>query len=177
MRAAFASAFLFLIAGMSLYSSAQNLVQNPGFESVSASPSGENQLNLASPWLPLNASPDLFYRGQASAIPCDNVGIPGNAGEITLQGSASPLADSRYNLILSERRIGSLLNEWLSEGPEELKNAIRDGIIVIKRDAAGESLSEQQVNDRADRVGESVFGLAASQFRRIEITGITIKKL
>lgn len=97
--------------------------------------------------------------------------------EITLQGSASPLADSRYNLILSERRIGSLLNDWLSDGPEELKNAIRDGIIAIKRDAAGESLSEQQVNDRADRVGESVYGLAASQLRRIEITGITIKKL
>jgi gliding motility-associated-like protein len=55
-------------------------VQNPGFESVSAAPTGENQLNLASPWLPLNASPDLFYRGQTSAIPCDNVGIPSNAG-------------------------------------------------------------------------------------------------
>ena len=80
MRSALIFIFLCAFLGFQPFATAQNLVQNPGFEAVSAIPTGENQLNLASPWLPLNATPDLFYRGQNAAAPCDNVGIPSNGG-------------------------------------------------------------------------------------------------
>lgn len=96
--------------------------------------------------------------------------------EITLQGSASPLADSRYNVILSERRIHSLLNEWEQSGPSLLRSSINNGDITIIREAAGESLADQKVTDRADRINESVYGEKASKLRRIEITSLTLRK-
>jgi len=96
--------------------------------------------------------------------------------EITLRGSASPLADSRYNVILSERRINSLLNDWKQSGSENLRSALENGHLKITRVAAGESLADQKVIDRADRVSESVYGLNASRLRRIEIISLTIQK-
>jgi gliding motility-associated-like protein len=81
MRLRIALFFLFLSGGV--FNSvlfAQNLVPNFDFETVTATPSTENQLNLASPWLPLNATPDLYYRNQNSSVPCNNIGIPLNGG-------------------------------------------------------------------------------------------------
>lgn len=66
------------LCNLSAYS--QNLVTNSSFETVITPPTGENQLNLANPWLPLGATPDLFYSNQNSAVPCDNIGIPNNVG-------------------------------------------------------------------------------------------------
>lgn len=96
--------------------------------------------------------------------------------DITLQGSASPLADSRYNVILSERRISSLLNHWLQSGPEILRSALINGDVRITRDAAGEMLSGAEIDDRADSASQSVYGLKASKLRRIEITSLTLSK-
>jgi len=72
----------FALLVISTSASAQNLVPNFSFETVSGLPTEEDQLNLASPWQSLNNSPDLFYAGQVNIplLPCDDVDIPFNAG-------------------------------------------------------------------------------------------------
>lgn len=72
--------FLILLCSLSFRSFAQNLVPNFSFETVSTLPTTENQLILATPWIPLGATPDLYYRNQNSTVPCNNIGIPSNAG-------------------------------------------------------------------------------------------------
>lgn len=97
--------------------------------------------------------------------------------ELTLQGSASPLADSRYNVILSQRRISSLLNEWQKPAYQGIANAIQNGQILITQDAAGESLGREELNsDAGIDPAAAVYGLSASQLRRIEIISIKLKK-
>jgi gliding motility-associated-like protein len=60
---------------------AQNLLTNPGFENFSGSPTGANQLNKATPWVPLGATPELFApQGSLPILPCDNVSTPSNVG-------------------------------------------------------------------------------------------------
>ncbi|MBL7924669.1 MAG: gliding motility-associated C-terminal domain-containing protein [Bacteroidia bacterium] len=60
----------------------QNLVPNPGFESTLGMPTGSGQWNLAQPWLGLNATADLYVKGQVSLplLPCDNINIPVHVG-------------------------------------------------------------------------------------------------
>ena len=72
--------FLIFLLGGGIHAFSQNLVPNFDFETVSSIPTGENQLLLASPWIPLSSTPDLFYKNQTSIVPCDNVGIPNNGG-------------------------------------------------------------------------------------------------
>jgi len=62
---------------------AQNLVPNFSFEQVIGQPTAEGQLQtLAIPWLKLNATADLYYKGQTSLpiTPCDQVDVPYNVG-------------------------------------------------------------------------------------------------
>jgi hypothetical protein len=60
---------------------AQNLLTNPGFENFSGSPTGANQLNKATPWVPLGATPELYApQGSLPILPCDNVSTPSNVG-------------------------------------------------------------------------------------------------
>ncbi len=69
----------------------QNLVPNPGFETLSSPVTGEGQIILASPWTSAGGgTPDLFSSAAGGALaPCDNVGIPLNFG-----GYAPALAGS-----------------------------------------------------------------------------------
>ena len=61
---------LFLIISPVAY--AQNLVPNPGFDILTACPSGQGQINLAFPWTSAWLTPDL-YHGCASD---DNYTVP-----------------------------------------------------------------------------------------------------
>ena len=54
---------------------------NPGFETLSGSPTTAGSLNLATPWQGLNASPDIYSNQLSLPIgPCDNVNVPYNVG-------------------------------------------------------------------------------------------------
>lgn len=72
--------FLIILLFINSALSAQNLVPNPGFETMLGMPTAQDQLNLAQPWQGLNATPDLFVRNQVSlpVNPCDLVNIPQN---------------------------------------------------------------------------------------------------
>ncbi len=61
-------------AAMCMNTFAQNLIPNPGFESPTNCPSGENMLSEAAPWVnPTAASPDCF-----NTCGSGGVGIPAN---------------------------------------------------------------------------------------------------
>jgi gliding motility-associated-like protein len=72
---------LFLLWGQ-VQLMAQNLVPNPGFETLLGTPTAAGQWNLAQPWQGLNATPDLYITGGPSAFtnPCDDIDIPYNSG-------------------------------------------------------------------------------------------------
>jgi gliding motility-associated-like protein len=65
-------------------SRAQNLLINPGFENFSGSPTLQGQLNLATPWVPLGSTPDLYAPQVNLPIqPCDVINTPYNVGGYT----------------------------------------------------------------------------------------------
>jgi len=71
---------------------AQNLVPNPGFETLSGSPTTSGSLNLAQPWQSLNATPDIYAPQTSLPVnPCDNVNVPNNVGgyaPVNISGNA-----------------------------------------------------------------------------------------
>lgn len=91
---------------------------------------------------------------------------------IRITGTASPLAETRYNLILSERRINSLLNYWKAWGGGELRTHLDSGRLQIDFDPSGESRSAGNVSDDYADVSKSVYSLGACLERRIEVIRI-----
>ena len=90
---------------------------------------------------------------------------------ITVKGTASPLAETRYNLTLSERRINSLLNFWRSWEGGVLQPFLTNGRLNIVFIPSGEDASST-VSDRLNEQSRSVYSLGAALERRIEIIRI-----
>ena len=64
---------------------AQNLLINPSFENFSSSPTSQGQINLATPWIPLGSTPDLYApQVNLPIMPCDVINTPYNVGGFTL---------------------------------------------------------------------------------------------
>jgi gliding motility-associated-like protein len=79
----FITLFLLFVLAVPHESFAQNLVSNAGFETIASPVTGQGQLTaLASPWQSLNATPDLYYKGQANLpiTSCDAIDVPTNVG-------------------------------------------------------------------------------------------------
>ena len=100
----------------------------------------------------------------------------GNNVNITIRGCTSPLAESSYNLILSHRRINSMINFWNQWKDGALKSYFESGKIKILEEAAGESLSTNVVSDRLNDLANSVYNPSASRERRIEIVSVNVSK-
>ncbi len=100
----------------------------------------------------------------------------GDTLELSIRGTASPLAESQYNVILSHRRINSLINYWKKWNNGLLTQYLESKQLIIDADAAGENLAPSSVSDRVDDKANSVFNPAAALERRIELTDIKIKK-
>ncbi|MFM9055724.1 MAG: hypothetical protein ACKOQY_03425, partial [Bacteroidota bacterium] len=94
-----------------------------------------------------------------------------NGLTITVKGTASPLAETRYNLTLSERRINSLLNFWRSWEGSILEPYLSKGRLNIVFIPSGEDASST-VSDRLTEQARSVYSLGAALERRIEIIRI-----
>ena len=98
----------------------------------------------------------------------------GNNVNISIRGCASPLAESSYNLILSQRRINSLLNYWRNYKSGILMGFISSGKMKITEEAAGETLSTGTISDKRNDLANSVYNPSAARERRIEITNVTV---
>lgn len=95
--------------------------------------------------------------------------------EITLKGFASPRFDTRYNLVLAQRRINSIRNEFNKYGNGVLAEFIKNRQLIITEVSYGDDLSKKDVVSDLGNIRESVFSVNASKERRVEI--IKVKRL
>ena len=100
--------------------------------------------------------------------------INGKTVDISIRGSASPLADSGYNLILSKRRISCMVNFWLNWHNGVLREYMKSGKMKISEEAAGESLSKTVVSDKLNDLANSVYNPIAARERKIEIVSVNV---
>jgi len=94
--------------------------------------------------------------------------------KITVRGQASPLADSKYNVNLSKRRVWSLINYFNQYEDGVLQPYINSKNFLIEEVAAGEMLSDKSVSDNLKDTRNSVFSPEASKERLIEVIDIFI---
>ncbi len=96
--------------------------------------------------------------------------------KLKIEGRASSLADSDYNVILSARRISSLLNYWKRWSEGELMKYVDNGQLILIQDPAGETHAAGKVSDDAKDKSQSIYSIDAALQRKIEITEITLTK-
>ncbi len=100
--------------------------------------------------------------------------IAGNSVDISIRGCASPLAESGYNLILSKRRINSMVNFWLKWQNGAMKDYLNSSKMKITEEAAGETLSAAVISDKLNDLANSVYNPVASRERKIEIVSVKV---
>jgi WD40-like Beta Propeller Repeat. len=96
----------------------------------------------------------------------------GNQFEISLRGFASPRADTKYNLALSQRRVVSVQNEIREFKNGALVPYITNGQLKINELSFGESLAPDAVSDGLYDRRNSIYSPEASKERRTEIVEI-----
>lgn len=97
----------------------------------------------------------------------------GRSLEIAVKGYASPVADTRYNLALGQRRVSSVENEILRYEDGYFREYIQSGRLIITDISFGEETSPSDVSDKSSDKSKSVYGLGASKERRVQIVKIT----
>lgn len=98
-----------------------------------------------------------------------------NAGqnfEIQIKGYASPIAGRAYNMELSKRRVHSVENELDQFSNGLLNEFIENGNLVITDISFGEKEAPSNVSDSASNTRESIYSVAASKERRVEVIRI-----
>lgn len=97
---------------------AQNLVPNPGFETIITCPTGAGQLFLALPWDSLNTSPDLFNTCYSNPSICSSVDVPVNFSGYASSHSGNGYAgiEAKGNLSNYREYIQAPLNAPLVSG-------------------------------------------------------------
>ena len=97
------------------------------------------------------------------------------AGEeisIVIEGYASPKYKNRYNKVLSERRIHSVLNELKRFKSGMLKPFIESGQLNVEETPFGEGSARPSVSDSQTDRRLSVYSPEASRERRVEIVKV-----
>lgn len=91
---------------------------------------------------------------------------------MSIRGFASPRADTKYNLALSQRRVVCIQNELNDYKNGALKEYIANGQLKITELSYGESLAPDNVSDALFDRQNSIFSPEASRERRGEILEI-----
>lgn len=97
----------------------------------------------------------------------------GNSVAITVCGFASPLHKAEYNYALSSRRISSFIN-YLKEYKQGiflpyLSGTARNRLVIIS-EPEGSSMAAKEVSDNPNDRRNSVYSIAASVERKIQVT-------
>ncbi len=96
----------------------------------------------------------------------------GKTFELSLRGFASPRADQRYNLALSQRRVVSVENEMREYANGAFLKFINNGQLKITQLSYGENLAPDNVSDVFYDRRNSIYSPEASKERRVEIVEI-----
>lgn len=97
----------------------------------------------------------------------------GRSLEIAVKGYTSPLAETKYNLALGQRRVASVKNELLAYEGGIFKSYLENGQLIITDISFGEELASKSVSDRKDDQVGSIYSVGASRERKVEIVSIT----
>lgn len=93
----------------------------------------------------------------------------GNKVELVFKGFASPRAESKYNLVLGQRRVNSVKNEMIIYGNQELQRYFKSGQLKITDISFGKELAPKDVPDSLSDERNSIYSLKAAKERRVEI--------
>jgi len=97
----------------------------------------------------------------------------GRSLELAVKGYTSPVAETKYNLALGQRRVASVKNDILAYEGGVFIPYVEKGQLIITDISFGEELSPSNVSDdRSDVIG-SVYSVGASKQRRVEVVSIT----
>ncbi len=96
------------------------------------------------------------------------------AVNLSIKGYTSPLAASKYNLALGQRRVSSVKNEFRRYKNGVLMPYIETGQLSITDISFGEELAPRGVSDRSNDAPNSIYSVEASRERRVEIVKIKI---
>ena len=96
----------------------------------------------------------------------------GRTFELSIRGFASPRADTRYNLALSQRRVISVENDIRAFAGGALTTFIDNGQLKITQLSYGENLSPEGISDVFRDRRNSIYSPEASKERRVEIVEI-----
>mgnify|MGYP001253131739 CR=1 FL=1 len=98
----------------------------------------------------------------------------GGRFKLTIQGFASPLAATDYNVNLTKRRISSYMN-YLKEYhggvflPYLNETASNGGALLVEYSPYGENTADQQISDNPSDKKKSVYSIRAAKERRVEM--------
>jgi len=96
----------------------------------------------------------------------------GRTFELSIRGFASPRADTRYNLALSQRRVISVENDIRTFAGGALTTFIDNGQLKITQLSYGENLAPEGISDVFRDRRNSIYSPEASKERRVEIVEI-----
>lgn len=96
----------------------------------------------------------------------------GNEIDIIIEGYASPLAQSDYNVALTSRRTRSIINHFTQWEAGALLPFLETGQLRIKQEPLGENQSPLGINDNPANRKYSEFGIKASKQRKVRIIDI-----
>ena len=105
----------------------------------------------------------------------------GGRFKLTIQGFASPLAATDYNVNLTKRRISSYMN-YLKEYhggvflPYLNETASNGGALLVEYSPYGENTADQQISDNPSDKKKSVYSIRAAKERRVEIQSVSFLK-
>ena len=94
----------------------------------------------------------------------------GKTVDITVSGFASPLHKADYNMRLSRRRIASFKNFIREYKDGFFTEYIKNGKLTIHENPQGQQRASKYVSDNVNDRKNSVYSIAASLERRIQIT-------
>lgn len=100
----------------------------------------------------------------------------GEVVQIVIQGFTSPLASSEYNEKLGSRRVNSITNHLNKAAKGAISKYIKNGNLKITEVSYGESKSPADVVSSYSDLRNSVYSVAASRERRVEIVNLTRSK-
>ena len=105
----------------------------------------------------------------------------GGRFKLTVQGFASPLAATDYNVNLTKRRISSYMN-YLKEYKKGVflpylnGKASNGGALLVEYSPYGEYTANQQISDNPNDKKKSVYSINAAKERRVEIQSVSFLK-
>ena len=96
----------------------------------------------------------------------------GRSLEIAIKGYTSPVAETKYNLALGQRRVSSIKNEILNYEGGMFRDYVRQGKLILTDISFGEETSPKDVSDRQNDIN-ATYSVKASRERRVQIVKIT----